>query len=102
MKLYVITMSCDPYNASRKPAFTQSRKVIRRKGATPVEVVCDDYFGLGYSLEDARKILDDYYREERNKNWEGTERRRHFEMSWTEDTITYRIVPMDELVLEGE
>jgi len=101
MKLYVITMYCDPYNASRKYAFTHSHQVIRRDGATPVEVVRDDNFGLGYTLEEARKVLDGYYRAER-ENWDGIERRRHFEMSWTDDSITYRIIPKDELFLEGE
>lgn len=89
MKRYRIICITDPYHASRS-ASHKGKEILKYNGATPVEWVHDDYFGLGYTLEEARKELDGYAA----KDWEsngGKNLHKHFAMSYTSDIWTYRI-----------
>lgn len=95
MKKYIITARTDGYHASR---MTITGRPLKYVGCIPVKW-CHDHNGLGgYSLEEARKILDSYYREDTEKGGEGFSRK-HFEMSYTSDIITYSIEPIEVLHL---
>lgn len=59
MKKYIITGSCDPYNA-RFHFNGSNNQPLRYDMTTPVEWVVDDDYGRGYTLEEAYNILDGY------------------------------------------
>lgn len=91
----MITRSTDAYHASRTSAHN-GHKVIRYMGVTPVEWVHDDNFGIGFSLEGARKVLDGYYREDVDRSGKEGFEHRHFDMTYTSDVDIYRIKEMEE------
>lgn len=57
MKKYIITASCNPYNAH---SHYNGQRVLRYDMTTPTLWVNDDDYGDGYSLEEAMDILDSY------------------------------------------
>ena len=57
MMKYIITASCNPYNAR---THYNGQKVLRRDMMTPTKWVKDDAYGEGLTLEEAMDILDDY------------------------------------------
>lgn len=59
MKKYIITGSCDPYNA-RFHFNSSNNQPLRYDMTTPVEWVVNDDYGYGYTLEEAYNILDGY------------------------------------------
>lgn len=56
-KLYVITATCDPYNARRH---YYNQEVLKYNGTTPVYWIQDDNYGDGYTIDEAMRILDSY------------------------------------------
>lgn len=54
---YIITASCDPYNAR---FHYNDQRVLAHNGPTPIKWVDDDNYGDGYSFEEAMDILDRY------------------------------------------
>ena len=57
MKKYIITASCNPYNAK---SHYNGQRVLKMDMTTPVKGVVDDFYGDGLSLEEAMDILDGY------------------------------------------
>lgn len=58
--------------------------------------VHDDNCGDGYTLEEARQILDGYYREDKSRGREGVTHK-HFDTIYQSDTDTFRIVNENDL-----
>ena len=85
-KKYIITCGSDPYHASRSRRY-EGKTILKRNGATPVLWIHDDNFGDGFTLEEARKVLDSYHREDGDY----ANPHRHFDMSYEIDVWTYRI-----------
>lgn len=60
MKKYIITASCNPFNAR---THYNGQRVLRYDMATPIKWVIDDFYGAGLTLEEAMDILDKYANE---------------------------------------
>lgn len=90
MKLYIITKSTDAYHASR---CSHEGRTIRKDGATPVEWVYDDNYGRGYNLNEARRELNNIYKERRYAGDENI-RHRYFDNFLNDDVYTYSIIEM--------
>lgn len=57
MKKYMITATCNPYNAR---THYNSQRVLRYDMTTPIKWVMEDAYGDGLTLEQAQDILDSY------------------------------------------
>ena len=57
MKKYIITATCDPYNAR---FHYHNQRVLKMNMTTPTKWVMDDDYERGYTLEEAMTILDGY------------------------------------------
>ena len=87
MKKYRITCKTDPYHASRCAGY-KGCEILEWKESTPVKWVHDDNYGIGYTLEEARKELDGYAKEDWESNG-GRIMHKHFEMYYESDVFTY-------------
>lgn len=91
MKKYIITKSTDAYHASRMAV---KGAVLKRDGATPVKWIYDDNYGFGYTLNEARRMLNGYYREDGGTASEGCHHK-YFELYYEDDVVTYRAEPAE-------
>lgn len=57
MKKYIITASCNPFNAR---THYNGQRVLRYDMTTPIKWVMEDAYGDGLTLEQAQDILDSY------------------------------------------
>lgn len=90
MKKYMITCATDPYHASHCSRH-RGQKILKYDGPTPIKWVHDDGYGYGYTLDEARKILMQYARDDDN-----TKEHKYFDMYYNEDIWKYKIEPHED------
>lgn len=90
-KRYRITCQTDPYHAGRSSRH-HDKVILKYDGATPVKWVHEDNGGEGLTLDQARRTLLGYAREDTCCKT-GSRNYRFFDNSYDDDIWSYRIEP---------
>lgn len=90
MKKYIITATADKGYAAQ---VSKGYPVIRTTEHTTTWIH-DDRCGYGFALDEVRRELNGYYREDAENGSEGY-CHKYFEMSYESDRVTYRAEPAD-------
>lgn len=88
MKKYRITCKTDPYHASSTGKY-YGCEILERNWRTPVKWVHDDNFGMGYTLEEARRALMHLAREDAATQCDGKIRHKYLSLFCEIDVFLY-------------